>query len=314
MEQPGKVCLTKALNIQSWYYHDHVDSIARELMKVKSALNSASCTGDDTRKYVIEAIRAGFRGIDTACQPKHYSEELVGIGIHEGAALAGITRENLFIQTKFTSMSGQTKSKPLPYDPHAPLTTQVTQSIAKSLKNLQTHYLDSLVMHSPMSSLKRTVEAWRCFEDHVKSKVVRQIGVSNCYDVDQFRAIYDAAEIKPTVLQNRFYIDSGFDVELRAFCREKGIVYQSFWTLTGNRAQLRSPKMRTIADNLQLTPQETMYAFVRSLGIVPLNGTTSPRHMAGDLVVIEKAGKEGTGIVNGELQRRIARIIGVPMR
>ena len=44
-----------------------------------------------------------------------------------------------------------------------------------------------------------------------------------------------AAGVKPAVLQNRFYADSGYDVELRAFCKENGVVYQSFWTLTANR-------------------------------------------------------------------------------
>ena len=43
------------------------------------------------------------------------------------------------------------------------------------------------------------------------------------------------ARVKPAVLQNRFYADSGYDVELRRFCDVHGVVYQSFWTLTGNR-------------------------------------------------------------------------------
>ena len=36
------------------------------------------------------------------------------------------------------------------------------------------------------------------------------------------------------MLQNRFYVDSGYDLELRQFCREQGITYQTFWTLTAN--------------------------------------------------------------------------------
>ena len=53
----------------------------------------------------VQAITAGFRGIDTACQPKHYNEPGVGEALIKLNAL-GIRREALFIQTKFTSLSG----------------------------------------------------------------------------------------------------------------------------------------------------------------------------------------------------------------
>lgn len=59
-----------------------------------------------TADLVIQAIKAGFCGIDTACQPKHYNESLVGealvkLGKHN------ISRDSLFLQTKFTPLSGQ---------------------------------------------------------------------------------------------------------------------------------------------------------------------------------------------------------------
>jgi diketogulonate reductase-like aldo/keto reductase len=59
-----------------------------------------------TTDLVVQAILAGFRGIDTACQPKHYSEALVGDALDVLASKHNIPRESLFVQTKFTSFSG----------------------------------------------------------------------------------------------------------------------------------------------------------------------------------------------------------------
>src|ERR1700723_2589668 len=80
----------------------------------------------DTAGLVRLAIQSGFRGIDTACQPKHYDEAGVGAGVADGTK-SGLTRRDLYLQTKFTSVSGQ-DPKRVPYDPMAPLPDQVAQS------------------------------------------------------------------------------------------------------------------------------------------------------------------------------------------
>src|SRR5208337_708272 len=75
--------------------------------------------GADTAGFVELAIDQGFRGIDTACQPKHYNEAGVGAGI--AACLArGIGRREIYLQTKFTTVSGQDRNR-IPYDPLAAL-------------------------------------------------------------------------------------------------------------------------------------------------------------------------------------------------
>ena len=75
---------------------------------------------DATAGLVHEAIRSGFRFIDTACQPKHYNEPGVGEGIVAAMKELGLSRSDLFIQTKFTSIDGQDPNN-IPYDKHAPL-------------------------------------------------------------------------------------------------------------------------------------------------------------------------------------------------
>ena len=91
------------------------------------------------------------------------------------------------------------------------------------------------------------------------------------------------------VLQNRFYADTNFDWELRRFCRDRNIKYQSFWTLSGNRKALATPEVKALAEAKGLTAQTYMYAFLMSLGYAtPLSGTTSPIHMAEDVAVMER--------------------------
>src|SRR5579863_4897433 len=153
---------------------------------------------DETERLVRRALETGFRGIDTACQPKHYDEAGVGAGV--AACLgAALRREDLYIQTKFTQVSGQDPAR-IPYDPKAPLPAQVEQSFAVSLRNLQTSYLDGLVLHGPLPTAAQTLEVWRAMESLVAGGAVRQLGVSNFYHLGALTALYDAARIKPRIV------------------------------------------------------------------------------------------------------------------
>jgi diketogulonate reductase-like aldo/keto reductase len=166
-----------------------------------------------TEKLVSLAIQNGLRGIDTACQPKHYDEAGVGAGVAASAS-KGLARSDLYLQTKFTSLSGQDPDR-IPYDPKARLPDQVAQSIATSLKNLQTDYLDCVLLHSPMPTMALTLSVWSTLESFVDSGQIRQLGISNCYRLEDLEGLYRAARIKPAVLQNRFYADTHYDREIR---------------------------------------------------------------------------------------------------
>jgi diketogulonate reductase-like aldo/keto reductase len=239
----------------------------------------------ETERLVTLAIRHGFRGIDTACQPKHYDEAGVGAGV--AACLgAGLARHELYLQTKFTAVSGQDPGR-IPYDPSAPLAEQVTQSVATSLRNLQTEHLDCLVLHSPFPTERQTFEAWRAIERLVDSGGVRQAGISNCYSLVELSALYRAARIKPAVVQNRFHAETGYDREIRAFCLEHGIVYQSFWTLTANPAVLASATVSALASRHGRTPAQILFRYLTQSGVVPLTGTRSEVHMREDLSIFD---------------------------
>ncbi|MGZ5049893.1 MAG: aldo/keto reductase family protein [Methylobacter sp.] len=240
---------------------------------------------DRTAALVEQALTTGFRGIDTACQPKHYHEAGVGAGM--AACLKhGLKRNELYLQTKFTSVGGQDPAN-IPYDASAGFKAQIEQSFQASLNNLQTDYLDCLVLHSPFANPKHTLEAWQTMEKLVAAGWVKQLGISNCYDPEQFKQLYLNATIKPAVIQNRFYAASGYDKEIREFCREHKIVYQSFWTLTANPNVLASNLLQTLAAKYHRSPEQFFFRYLSQIGIVPLTGTTSATHMRDDLAIFE---------------------------
>lgn len=236
-----------------------------------------------TSSLVCQAIRLGYRAIDTACQPKHYSEEKVGEALVR-MLQEGILRSELFIQTKFTSLDGQDPNQ-IPYDKNAKLEVQVEQSIAKSLENLQTNYIDSIVMHSPMPTHAQTMIVWKVFEKYHAQGIVRNIGVSNCYSIDRLKKLWNDAHVKPFCVQNRFYRESNYDQEIRKFCKEENIMYQSFWTLSANPEALKSEAVKAAAKRLSKTAAQIWFRFCVQIGITPLTGTCSESHMKDDLEV-----------------------------
>jgi diketogulonate reductase-like aldo/keto reductase len=131
------------------------------------------------------------------------------------------------------------------------------------------------------------LRAWRALEALVERGIVRRIGISNCYQLDELQQLWQAARIKPSVLQNRFYRASGYDVELRAFCRAQGISYQSFWTLTANAHLLAHPALVAAATAHRRGVEQILFRYLIQRGVVPLTGTRSERHMREDLAILE---------------------------
>jgi diketogulonate reductase-like aldo/keto reductase len=236
-----------------------------------------------TAAFVVKAIKYGFRGIDTACQPKHYFEPGVGQALKELEKI-GIDRNQLFLQTKFSPITSQDPNN-IPYDPNASLQKQVMESFAASKNNLGTEFIDSLVLHSPLNTHNETMEVWAAMEEIHHQSEVKQLGISNCYDIEEMQRLYNDANVKPTILQNRFYKLTNFDKELRLFCAENRIVYQSFWTLTANPAILQSATIKAIASSNNKTPAQILFRYLSQVGVVPLTGTTSDIHMVEDLAI-----------------------------
>ena len=234
-----------------------------------------------TKELVIQAVKAGFKGIDTACQPKHYNEAGVGEAL-EALQQEGYKRSDLFIQTKFTPLGGQDPYN-IPYDKDADLSTQVAQSFEVSKQNLRTDTIDSLVLHSPLSDYEDLLTVWRAMEQIHHKGEVGQLGISNTYDLSTLERLYADAKVKPAVLQNRFYQDTDYDKEIRQWCKEKNVTYQSFWTLTANPHILRSEELFALARKYDKNVIQIFFTYLHQIGITPLTGTTDLQHMQSDL-------------------------------
>jgi diketogulonate reductase-like aldo/keto reductase len=240
---------------------------------------------DRTAALVEQAITLGFRGIDTACQPRHYHEAGVGDGL-ASCLDAGLNRGDLYLQSKFTPAAGQDPAR-TPYDPKTSLPGQVEQSFQVSLKNLRTDYLDCLVLHSPLRNEGRLMEVWRKMEAIFETGGTRQLGISNCYAPQQLARLYREAHIKPAVLQNRFYAETGYDREIRDFCRHHRMLYQAFWILTANTRVLAHGTLRALSRRYSRTPAQVFFRYLTQIDIIALTGTTSPAHMRDDLAIFD---------------------------
>jgi diketogulonate reductase-like aldo/keto reductase len=242
---------------------------------------------DRTPALTTLALRTGFRAIDTANQRRHYFEAGVGQGLDDAYREGFVTRADLFLQTKFTYQAGQDHR--LPYDPAAALALQVAQSMASSLEHLGTDYVDSYVLHGPASGYGWTEadsEVWQAMIKERDAGRTRLLGVSNVSlrHLEQMAAAHSEL---PAFVQNRCYARVGWDREVRAFCREKDITYQGFSLLTANPEVLQHPLVASLATKAGATPAQIVFSFARSVGMLPLTGTTNAEHMKQDLAGIE---------------------------
>jgi diketogulonate reductase-like aldo/keto reductase len=242
---------------------------------------------DQTAQLVELAVDSGFTAIDTANQLIHYQEALVGEALL-ALAKKGVKRESLFLQTKFTSVSGQDHRTP--YDQSANLPTQVQQSFESSLKHLHTDYLDSYVLHGPHSRWGLTQadwEVWAAMEEYYRTGSTKMIGISNV-QADQLQELCEKASVKPMVVQNRCYAVLGWDREVREICKAQGIIYQGFSLLTANQDVLRDPQVWEIAKRVGANPFQVIFRFALQIGMLPLTGTTNVQHMKDDLDILTK--------------------------
>lgn len=111
-------------------------------------------------------------------------------------------------------------------------------------------------------------------------------------------------DVKPSVVQNRFFADTRYEVQMRRFCRDHGVVFQSFWTLTANPGLLKSAPVADLARETGVSIQVALYALVVALeNVTVLDGTTNAKRMVEDLEGLESVGKWAEGHGRGEWQR-----------
>ena len=256
-------------------------------VSVPAFLYGTAWKEDRTEELARLALAAGFRGIDTANQRRHYVEAAVGDAVAAVLRDGKVAREDVFLQTKFTSARGQDHR--LPYDRAADLATQVHQSFESSLDHLRTTYVDSYVLHGP-SSADGVSDAdwtvWRAMEDLHQEGKARLLGVSNV-SLAQLMAIHGGSRVKPAFVQNRCFASNRWDRATRAFCEGRSVVYQGFSLLTANAPALKSPAAARAAQRTGRTAAQVIFRFALQVGMIPLTGAKSPAHLQEDLGCFE---------------------------
>lgn len=211
--------------------------------------------GEEAYRAVLEALKAGYRHIDTAAI--YQNEESVGQAIKD----SGVPREELFVTTKLWN-SQQT------YE-------QARQAFAESLAKLGLDYLDLYLIHWPNPKPLRendawkirNAEVWRAMEDLYQEGKIRAIGVSN-FLPHHLDALFETAKILPAVNQVRL-APGVYQEEVVDYCREKGILLEA-WGPFGQGELFDSKQVQEIAANHGKFVAQIALAWSLAEGFLPL--------------------------------------------
>lgn len=225
---------------------------------------------DAVAPFVADAIKAGYRHIDTA---QAYGNEA---GVGRGIKDSGVAREELFITTK---VAAEAKD----YDSAA-------ASIDESLRKLGLDYVDLMIIHSPQPWAEfrevdnrffaENLEAWRALEDAQAAGKIRAIGVSN-FLVDDLQNILDNGRVKPAVNQILAHL-SNMPTELVAFCKDNDVLVEAYSPL-GHGANFKNPKIAALAEKYGVSVAQLSIRYLVQKGLVPLPKTTSPERLRANL-------------------------------
>ena len=211
--------------------------------------------GEEAYRAVLEALKAGYRHIDTAAI--YQNEESVGQAIKDSR----VPREELFVTTKLWN-SQQT------YE-------QARQAFEESLEKLGLDYLDLYLIHWPNPKPLRennhwkirNSEVWRAMEDLYLEGKIRAIGVSN-FLPHHLDALLETAKILPAVNQVRL-APGVYQEEVVDYCREKGILLEA-WGPFGQGELFDSKQVQEIAANHGKSVAQIALAWSLAEGFLPL--------------------------------------------
>lgn len=176
---------------------------------------------EDTEKAVLEALKAGYRLLDTAAV---YGNEA---GVGRAIKASGIPREEIFVTTKLWIQreNGYENTK---------------KALENSLTRLDLDYVDLYLMHQPFGDVH---EQWRAMEDLYKAGKARAIGVSN-FHMDRLMDLITCHEIVPAVNQIETHPFYQREEEV-AFHKELGIVQQAWAPLAEGKFEIFSNPILT---------------------------------------------------------------------
>ncbi|WP_338215030.1 aldo/keto reductase [Lacticaseibacillus salsurivasis] len=220
--------------------------------------------GDTAYQAVAEALRQGYRHIDTAWQ--YGNEASVGQAIRD----SGIPRNQIFVTSKLPA--------------HAKSYDDALKAFDESMARLDLDYIDLFLIHAPWpwdhfgeDYRKQNRDVWRAMESFYQAKKVRAIGISN-FNVRDQEDLYAHCTIKPMALQLQYYI--GFTEDDNVACAQQhGLLVEAFSPLATGFL-LNNEAVQAVADHYQATVAQVAIRYVLQKGLLPLPKATSPAHIA----------------------------------
>ncbi len=220
---------------------------------------------EETERCVLDAIKIGYRSIDTA--QAYGNEADVGAAIKK----CGLPREDLFITTKiWISNAGYEKAK---------------VSIAASLQKLQSDYVDLLLIHQPFGDYYGT---YRAMEEAYKAGKVRAIGVSNFYP-DRYLDIAHFAQIVPAVNQVETHLFQQQKVA-KEYMQKHGTQIMSWGPFAeGRNNYFNTPELKEIGAKYGKTPAQVALRFLLQSDVVVIPKSTHIERMQENFDVFDFA-------------------------
>ena len=211
-------------------------------------------SGETCKNAVAAAIANGYRMIDTA--EAYGNEKEVGEGIKQ----SGIDRKELFLVTKVNFKSYE----------------NAEQTVMQSLTNLQTDYIDLLLLHWPFANY---YAAWRVLEKLYNERKIHAIGVSN-FEPDQLLDLIAYNKVIPAVnqIETNLYCQRSTE---RDWMDKKQVAHMAYAPLgQGNRGEMfQEPLVVALAEKYSKTPAQIMLRFLTQKGIAVIPRSTQPEHI-----------------------------------
>lgn len=206
-------------------------------------------TGNEGVEAVSEALRVGYRLIDTAMI--YGNETEVGEAIRKSS----VPREEIFVTTKLWLND-------FGYD-------NALRAFDESLERLGLEYIDLYLIHWPRDDKEKRQQSWRALSELYKQGRAKSIGVSN-YAVEHLKEVLVTSKIPPAVNQIEFhpYIYEEQRPVLE-FCQAHNILVEAYSPLSQGHG-LGSITVRDIADRTGRTPAQIVLRWVIQHGTVPI--------------------------------------------
>lgn len=219
--------------------------------------------GEAGKQSILTALDLGYRLIDTA--QMYENEYIVGCAVKE----SGIPREELFLTTKI----------------YRPRTTyqKAKSGIEQSLNELQTDYIDLLLIHEPYKSAPEMYEA---FKEALRDGKVRAIGISN-FDAEKYKEFVRSCEIIPAVNQVESHVYFP-QLELKNLLNSYGTQMQSWASFTEGRKNIfAEPVLKEIGARHGKTSGQIALRYLIQNGIAVIPKSVHRERMAENLSVLD---------------------------